>query len=290
MKTAARPTTLLLAALLACAAVPRSAAAQHKEPDPAVARIARESRARLDGLRSLTLEQTALGTRLTTHLERGGDPSRPLPWTLYLSGDAMDAFGAMFAVMGQMLPLTVLALDHDSAADLRLAGTETVDGRPAFVVEGSTGRASSPDLAAGGVIATMRLLVDSADLRVRRMEVRTGGDGAGSFTADFLDWREVEGVALPWRRRLVMHGFGAMGEDLEVTVEAMREARGEIEKLPPEQRAEAETVMAAFDEMSRTGTLTVEVAVTAARVNAPRPEGMLNVTEVSEEEAPDGGG
>lgn len=279
----------LTALALACLSFAPSAAAQEKPADPTVARIARESRARLEGLRSLTLEQTALGTRVVTHLERSGDASRPLPWTLYLSGDAMDAFGAMFAVMGQMLPLTVLALDHDSAADLRFAGTERVDGRPAFVIEGSTGRASSPEPAPGRAVATMRLLVDTADLRVRRMEVRTGGDGAGSFTADFLDWRTVEGVDLPWRRRLVMHGFGPMGEDLEVAVQAMREARAEIAGLPPEQRAEAETVMAAFDEMSRTGTLAVEVAVTGARVNAPRPAGMLNVTEISEEE-PDRGG
>lgn len=279
----------LIVLALACAALAPPAAAQQRPADATVARIARESRARLEGLRSLTLEQTALGTRVVTHLERGEDASRPLPWTLYLGADAMDAFGAMFAVMSQMLPLTVLALDHDSAADLRFAGTERVDGRPAFVIEGSTGRASSPELASGGAIATMRLLVDSASFRVRRMEVRTGGDGAGSFTADFLDWRTVEGVDLPWKRRLVMHGFGPMGEDLEVVVQAMRESRAEIAGLPPEQRAEAETVMAAFDEMRRTGTLAVEVAVTGVRVNAPRPEGMLNVTEISEGE-PGGGG
>ncbi|MDB4952423.1 MAG: Outer rane lipoproteinsorting protein [Gemmatimonadetes bacterium] len=205
-----RKPAVLAVFLALCAAAPARAQAT-------AAQVAAQARdrweQRLRDVRSFTLVEQAMGTELTVYAERtpaGGWRARA--WSRGADGRLRAAPST-----AAPLPAELLRVFRDYGPRFRLDGTETVDGRPAYLLslEGEGAVADLvPGLAVGGSAAERRgararYWLDTATLAPLRVELTMGGSGRGTplkvvFT--FSDYRETAGLLLPYRVTLAPDG------------------------------------------------------------------------------------
>jgi hypothetical protein len=165
----------------------------------------------------------------------------------------------------------------------RLTGTDTLDGETVYVVEALNPRAfmmMNPAVRQDSGYS-VRIYVDSETFRVTGLRVeQPAPPGAPRPDAGplvqmhrYQDYRETDGVTLPFRTRLRLEGLLAVIPEEEKMVAgaglAMR--RAQASQLPPALRerrlAEVDREVRYYDEGILTGTFTVR----EVRVGAPSP-------------------
>lgn len=179
----------------------------------------------------------------------------------------------------------IYAVGEDLAQNARYVGRENVDGNDVHVLDvpdlagTDFGRNMSPD--SDFKPTSGRFYLD-ADLYVpRRMEFEgemTSAEGTNPIRSviDLGDYRDVEGMLMPYRTELRIEGLGAAIDD-ETRAE-FEEMQRQLENMPPEQRRMVETMMAGQLEqfkrmMADDAPMTVEVNVSEVRVNTGPPSG-----------------
>lgn len=261
----------LTGALLAFAA---PAAAQATMAD--VIRGTTENFAKLTRpLRSYTVEHETLGQRGTVHVEfDAGDAENPL--RIFAPPAAEGEMGGEMAAYADWIIYIPLAI-AESPEELdgaELLGVRAVEGRSAYAL-----RLDLSEDGPGSEDAVLYL--DSADYRPVRVEL--GGvfpeSPTSRLTVDLTDYRPVGGFPIPFRRTLRISeamGMFNMGSSKEVLAVA-GQARARLAELPKEQRAETERWIRLLEDVARTNTFTLTTTVLDARVNVPRPDGLVAV-------------
>jgi len=137
------------------------------------------------------------------------------------------------------------------AASARLTGTETVDGREAFVLVADDlthvdlGASSGDDV--DFRLNSMKLWLDAKEYVPLRTEMEvTGGGDAPPITIEVLDrdYRQVDGLYEPFARTVRSGGLMAtaldadpeLQKEMEEAAKQLEEAEKQIAQLPPAQR------------------------------------------------------
>lgn len=119
--------------------------------------------------------------------------------------------------------------------------------------------------------------IDTRSYMMRRMEVAGDMTGEGEETHPATmrvasdDYREVEGLLVPFRTTVVFEGVEAvMGGEAQEMRAAMEAARAEMERMPPAQREAMEKMLegqfAQLESMASGGAPTLTMTVTEVRV------------------------
>lgn len=181
----------------------------------------------------------------------------------------------------------IYAVGDDLAESAEYIGRETIDGGEVHVLD-------VPDLAGTDFGSNMspdsdfrptrgRFYVDTETYVPRRMDFEgemTNDSGTHPIrsTIDLQDYREVEGMLVPYRVEVRVEGVGAAID--EETREQFEQMRRELESMPPEQRRMVEAMMGDQLEQFRqmmadeSTPMLVEVDVQEVRVNTGPPGGV----------------
>lgn len=234
---------------------------------------------RMEGIEDYTVVQETMGFEAETYFER----SEVEGHSVFLPRSTTGSRAARRA------PANPYVGFSEMAQRARREGTEEVAGRSCHVVtvtdfEGID--AWSPGTGDGGFTPeSATFFVDTDDYLIRRLRVRgtstiQGEPGQVSFTADFRDYRDVEGVVHPFVTDVSVEGL--QGEVSEEEQEEMRrsleEMRAQMEQMPRQQREMMERMMGGQLERMETllaqGAMDFTVQVTEIRVNqGPPPDG-----------------
>lgn len=180
----------------------------------------------------------------------------------------------------------IYAAGEELAESAEYAGRETIDGAEVHVLD-------VPDLADTEFARNMqpdaefqptrgRFWVDAETYVPRRMSFEgemTNESGTHPITAtiDMLDYRDVEGMLMPYRVTVSVEGVGAAID--EETRAEFEEMRRQLESMPADQRRMVEAMMGDQLEQFRrmmendSEPMVIDVAVQEVRVNAGPPGG-----------------
>ncbi len=242
---------------------------------------------RLDGIDNVVLVQSVMGMSSEVYLEKveTDDGAVLQPRLIRTGGMTMpiDPGSAEGTFTGDASTYLFELADR-----AELGGTEAVDGEMTTIIEINdlSGFDFSPP-GAGGQQApvearSMRLFVDTDDWVVRRMEMVADMNGASgptetSISAEFTDFREVQGMVHPFRvvTSIVGMGGGASAEELEEARAALEQMEEQLAGMPEQQRQMVEQMMGeqmeGLMQMLESGTFTVEIEVQEVRVNEGPP-------------------
>lgn len=139
----------------------------------------------------------------------------------------------------------------------RVAGTESVDGRMAWILQ--VDDASDLGLGSDGFTpSTLTIHLDQLDYVPLRMAVSgqmevEGRSHAVTMKTKFEDYREVDGLLHPFRSSITLEGMSAMmdGVDPDEVRNQMAELRKQLEDMPPEQRRMMEEQMKNMPQMEQ---------------------------------------
>ena len=97
-----------------------------------------------------------------------------------------------------------------------------------------------------------------------------GQSGPATMRIASDDYRDVDGLLVPFRTTVAFEGMGGAPGDAAAAREALEQARAEIAKMPPEQRAAMEAMlegqMEALSAAASGGPQTMTMTVTEVRV------------------------
>jgi hypothetical protein len=180
----------------------------------------------------------------------------------------------------------IYAAGEELAESAEYAGRETIDGNQVHVLD-------VPDLANTEFASNMqpdadfeprrgRFYVDADTYVPRRMEfdgemTNDSGTHLISATIDMLDYRDVEGMLMPYRVTVSVEGIGAVID--EETRAEFEQVRRQLEGMPADQRRMVEAMMGDQLEQFRrmmqddSEPMVIDVEVQEVRVNAGPPGG-----------------
>lgn len=262
----------LLAAAALCLAAP--AAAQQPDPDSIGLGVFQQILANQGDVQDYTLVLAHGPIRMPVYLYREGEQWKSrLPEEFPLG--EMLAIGVMWPEMAS----EVVYGDEDVMGpdgEARYAGTETVGGRRAHVVE--AGFDASEDLP-----DSMRLYVDVETGQLLRlsMSAAKGDEDDGGIsplagdlrvTIDLADYTTRDGLTLPVRMRLNMAAdFDLSAEDLQRGRAEMARARAELEGVEGAEAAQMRVMMGMMEDLLLRGEVELAVQVEDVRVNSGPP-------------------
>lgn len=171
---------------------------------------------------------------------------------------------------------------NEIASRSRLAGTETVEGRRAYVIEADglqgTDLWAAPEEAGEFEPRTATFWIDAEHYVPLKMILEGTADTQGerrpvTLEAHMSDYREVEGVLHPFHTSMAFEGL-LSGEQQQQMSEAMAKLRKQLEQMPPAQREQMKRMMGGklADMMGGGGAMTLNMGVKELRVNAGPPQ------------------
>jgi len=234
-----------------------------------------------EGIDNYTLVQSVMGVESLSYFEKevvDGHPQFRLRQTALTSG-GMAVGGDDFG------PGDIFEIGPDLIEHGRYAGQEQIDGTTAHVIavddlsQVDFGPPASPD-EMDFVPLQGRLYVDAARDVPLRMEfdgraTTPQGEHDVTMQMNMLDYRDTEGLLLPFHILVTIDGFQEM-IDPEMR-EQLAEFERQMESMPQEQRAMMEAMMGDRMESIRAmmaggdGPMTIEIRVTEVRVNSGPP-------------------
>lgn len=289
-----RPLPLAVLAAAATLAVSTAPAAGQSAREVVETTMERYTQ-RMEGIENYTLVQTVSGSESTLYFERveseSGHPRfRPVTRGGFLEAETGRATGdgRRRASLGAADPYAAF---DEMASRAELRGTESVDGRDAYVIAVhdmsgiDLGWADEPDGAEASFeprSATMWIDTDRYLVLRWSMAGTSAMEGRRSeigFDARMSDYREVDGMLHPFRTEITIEGIdGSMSpEQREDLRRAREQMERQLEGMSDEQRAMVEKMMK--DRMPdmealAEGTMTMTTEVRELRVNEGPPEGM----------------
>jgi hypothetical protein len=230
-----------------------------------------------------TVLQTLMGVETMTYYEKEVVDGRPM----FVVQETRGAGVTMSVGDDDMGYGDVSQLGPDLIEHARYAGREEVDGTAVHVL--AIDDLSELDFAGPRgaeemdfVATSARLYIDVEMLVPRRMSFdgeATTESGVHDVTTNIAltDYREVEGLPVPYRSVITIEGVEAMIDpEMRAQYEQMQE---QLESLPESQRAMFEQMMGAQMEQIRAmmegegDTMTMELVVTDVRINEGPPTG-----------------
>lgn len=233
---------------------------------------------RLEGVENYTVVQETMGFESATYFERTEVDGRSVFVARVETGNAA----------GQNAPGDPYTEFLQLAERAEREGSEVVDGEETHVVtvtdfEGIDVWNPSGDGSAGQFSPErMSFFVDTDDYLIRRMvmsgeSAAGGGSGDATFTADFRDYRDIEGVLHPFLMEITVEGLqGQMSpEEQEEMRRSLEQMRQQLEEMSPQQREMMERMMGGqmeqVENMMASGAMDLTVQVTEIRVNEGPP-------------------
>jgi hypothetical protein len=236
-----------------------------------------------EGIADYTLVQMAMGFESSTYFEKEMVDGRPIFRMREGSGQAAGinfGLGADDTGAGDIYSIGPELIEHG-----RYAGRESIDGSSVHVLAiddlSQVALAQQPTPEEMDFQArTGRIFVDTELLVPRRMEFvgdATTPNGAHEVTVsiDMTDYRNVQGLLVPYRTTMEISGLQAMIDpEMRAQLQQMEE---QLAALPPEQREMMERMMGAqLDQLRQMAAgggdaMSVEVTVSDVRVNSGPP-------------------
>lgn len=228
-----------------------------------------------------TLVQQVMGFETLSYFEKEMVDGRPV-FRLRRSG----APGMTMESPAEGTLDEIYAVGEDLAESAEYVGRETIDGSEVHVLDvpdlagTEFGRNMSPD--SDFRPTRGRFYVDAESYIPRRMDFEgemTNDTGTHPIrsTIHLQDYRDVEGMLVPYHVQVQVEGVGAaIDEETRAEFEQMRR---ELENMPPEQRRMVEAMMGdqleQFNQMMADDStpMVVEVEVREVRVNTGPPGG-----------------
>lgn len=235
---------------------------------------------RMEGIENYTVVQEAMGFQSTTYFERTEVDGRPVFLPQSETGSAA----------AQGTPDNPYSEFYALADRAEREGTEMLEGEETHVIavtdfEGvdlwnPTGGGEPGDFTP----RRATFFIDTDDYLLRRMQMTgttsmQGQEREVSFTADFQDYREVDGLLHPFGIQVSVEGLASQmsPEEREELERSLQEMRAQLEEMPAQQREMVERMMSGQLEQMETmlaqGTMDLTVQVTEVRVNEGPPQG-----------------
>lgn len=235
---------------------------------------------RMEGIEDYTVIQEAMGFESTTYFERTEVDGRPV----FVPRSQLGSQAA------QGTPESPYSEFYTLADRAEREGTEVVEGEETHRItvtdfEGvefwdPTGRGQPGDFTP----ERAAFYIDTDDYLIRRMEMTgstsmQGQEREVSFTADFRDYRNVDGLLHPFAIQISVEGLTSQmsPEEREELERSLEEMRAQLEEMPAEQREMVERMMNGqlerMESMMAQGTMDLSVQVTEVRVNEGPPQG-----------------
>ena len=262
------------------AAVPTHGAAQ--SATDVVERMLSEYASRVADVDNYTLVQQTMGFETVSYFEKEMVDGRPV----FRSRTSVSSMGVTADVSDDSGLDDVYAIGEELGRRGQYAGVQRVNDYDLHVIEVSdfSGLAFGEDLAPDSDFqpksGTFYLDVDTyVPRRIEFVGSLTNEEGVHDITSiiEMGDFREVQGMLVPYRTVVTLEGLGAAID--EETRAQFEEMQRELENLPPEQRAMVEQMMAGQLEQFRSmmagddEPMSFQVLVTDVRVNAGPPAG-----------------
>lgn len=260
-------------AMVCVAAAP--AAARGQSPDALLRRVAERAAARMQGVSNYTVELAGLDARVTLYVSRR-TPTAELDvqfaGTGQLGSDRTD-----IAIADDM----VLAFqDRRTRSRFRArftyAGMAEVGGTPVFAVTATLPASRAP---VDGILSeTLTVYYDTATLLPRKVAWVTGREGGRTVenAVEYEDYRDVQGMQIAFRRRMVIRGLGATLSAAEIA-HLQRTAdrfRVEAPRYSEPERTQSLQMLEALDGLLNRDEMITELTVTSVQVNQGLPLGL----------------
>ncbi|NIP59008.1 MAG: hypothetical protein GWM92_11950 [Gemmatimonadetes bacterium] len=233
---------------------------------------------RMEGIENYTVVQETMGFEAETYFERTEAEGR----SVFLPRSSTGSQAARRA------PANPYVGFFEMAEPARREGAEEVDGESCHVIgvtdfegiEAWNPGAGSGD--GGFTPQSATFFVDTDDYLIRRLLVRgtstiQGQPSEVSFTAEFRDYRDVDGVVHPFVTHVSVEGLQTemSEEEQEEMRRSLEEMRAQMEEMPRQQREMMERMMGGQLERMETllaqGAMDFTVQVTEIRVNEGPP-------------------
>lgn len=234
---------------------------------------------RMEGVDNYTVVQEVMGFESVTYFERTEVDGRPVFVPRSESGDEA----------AQSTPQNPYSEFYALAERAEREGTEVVNGEEAHVLTVTNFEGVelwSPG--GGGQVGEFTperatFYIDAEDYLIRRMRMvgttsMQGQEREVSFTADFQDYREVDGFVHPFVLDVTVEGLGGemSPEEREELERSLEEMRAQLEEMPAQQREMVERMMSGqleqMESMLAQGNMELSVQVTEVRVNEGPPQ------------------
>jgi len=266
-----------LASLVTVFSVPVPVAAQSAAD--IVERMLVEYERRSEGVDNYTIIQETMGFETVSYFEKQIVNGRPV---FHLSGTS--AAGMDLSESGDGSFDQIFSMGDDLARKARYDGRDTIDGYDVhvLVIPDFDGMDFGPNMTPDSDFAPKRgrIFLDVDTYAPRHLEFEgemTNEQGIHEVTTsvDMGDFREVQGMLMPYRTVISIEGLGA-AIDPETRAQFER-MQSELEDMPPAQRRMVESMMADQLDQFRAmmggsdAPLTVEVTVREVLVNEGPP-------------------
>lgn len=267
-----------LAAAVALVALALPAAAQGRTTADILRDVSARARARTQGVQNYTINSKTMGMTLVSYVER--DAEGAFQVQTVGTGEMAEVVSEISGWADEMLSMMENALAQ---------GTGTPEDIEPFAYQGAVNSAGAPahrfgmDGAAppaAGMPRRMSIDFDTATFLTRRLEAEmpspAEGGAAMRVVMELGDWRPVQGMLIPFRRRLVAHGMrGAMmGEDTTAAQGMLTQGRSMLAGLPPEEREGMRQMLAMIEGVVKRDEMVLDEIVLSVAVNRGRPAGM----------------
>ena len=257
-------------AALALASAATPAVARGQSPEAVLQRVSAQAGEAARGVNNYTVE---LGFQegVTLYAERRSP---------------LDPFLVQYGAQGRLGPFVtllafaeavLLAVREPEAATARrkllsYGGVTGTSGAPAHVVKANF---PTRDARTGGTRArNVAVHYDTATLLPRRMELFTvTGTDTTTHTVDYSDYRPVNGLQIPFQRRVVMRGVRA-GTDTARARTMVNVLRAGLRREAPAERERTTQIITQLEGVLERDEMVSEVTVTSVRVNQGPPGGV----------------
>lgn len=168
---------------------------------------------------------------------------------------------------------------NEVASQGRLAGTETIEGHRAYMIE--VGELAGTDLWSDSEETSdfeprsATFWIDAQRYVPLRMVIEGVSDAQGerrpvTLEGQMSDYREVEGILYPFQMRMTFEGLVSSEQQKQMR-ESMAKMREQLEQMPPAQRERIKQMMGGKMADMMGGNMAFTVNVKEVRVNAGPP-------------------
>jgi hypothetical protein len=255
----------LAAVALACAAAPAAALGQSRVE--VLERVAAQAREETREVENYTVQLSMLEGDVTVYVARRS-PSEPF----LVQFGAQGRLGPSMSLLATTDAILLAQRDPRVTSGRRnlhvYRGVTDVTGAPAHVVKATTpgggGRASR----------TITAHYDTATLLPRRLELGEADDGTPArITMDYSDYRTVDGLRIPFKRRVTMRGNRAAMDTTRART-LVNGMRAGMAQQSPAERERAAQIVAQLEGVLDRDEMVYDVTVASVRVNQGPPSGV----------------